>query len=85
LACDNLALYEAAHRRINRPLEIMSRLLLTMENRAWLRRRVIDVLSHEPNLFGRLLAVHEGTVSPFTLGLGGFFKLGWRLLASPSW
>ncbi len=85
LAHDNLALYAAAHRRINRPLEVMSRLLLTMENRAWLRRRVIDVLSHEPNLFGRLLAVHEGAVSPFSIGLGGFFKLGWRLLASPGW
>jgi menaquinone-9 beta-reductase len=84
VAHDNLALYEAAHRRINRQLEVMSRLLLTMENRAWLRRRVFDVLACEPKLFGRLLAVHEGSVSPFSLGFDGFFKLGWRLLANPT-
>ena len=41
--------------------EIMSRLLLAMENRAWLRRRTLDALAKEPHLFERLLAVHAGT------------------------
>jgi flavin-dependent dehydrogenase len=84
LAHDDLARYEVAHRRINRPSEVMSRLLLSMENRAWLRRRVIDALAREPHLFGRLLAVHDGTFSPLTFGFGSFFRLGWRLLANPS-
>ncbi len=81
---DNLKRYDDAHRRINRPSEIMSRLLLAMEGRARLRRRVIDTLAHEPHLFGRLLAVHDGTFSPLAFGFGNAFKLGRRLLANPS-
>jgi len=84
LAHDDLARYEAAHRRINRPPEVMSRLLLAMENRAWLRRRVIDALAREPHLFGRLLSVHDGTFSPLSFGIGSFFRLGLRVLATPS-
>ncbi|MDR3674396.1 MAG: NAD(P)/FAD-dependent oxidoreductase [Acidobacteriota bacterium] len=84
LASDDLAHYDAAHRRINRPPEIMSRILLAMEKRAWLRRRAIDALAKEPHLFERLLAVHAGTFSPRTLGFGNIFKLGWRLITSPN-
>ncbi len=84
LAQDDLSRYERAHRRINRPSEVMSRLLLAMEGRAWLRRRVIDALAREPQLFGRLLAVNDGTFSPLAFGFGNLFRLGWRLLASPS-
>jgi flavin-dependent dehydrogenase len=84
LAHDDLVRYEAAHRRINRPPEIMSRLLLAMENHAWLRRRVIDAFAREPQLFGRLLAVHDGTFSPLSFGIGSFFRLGWRILATSS-
>ena len=84
LANDDLAQYEVAHRRINRPPEMMSRLLLAMENRAWLRRRALAALAKEPHLFERLLAVHAGTFSPLTFGFGNFFRLGWRLLANPS-
>jgi menaquinone-9 beta-reductase len=84
MAHDDLDRYETEHRRINRPSEIMSRLLLAMETRAWLRHKVIATLAHEPHLFGRLLAVHDGTFSPLTFGFGNAFKLGWRLLANPS-
>ena len=84
LARDDLLRYEAAHRRINRESEVMSRLLLAMENRAWFRRRAIDALAREHHLFGRLLAVHDGTFSPRAFGFGNFFRLGWRLLAHPS-
>ena len=84
LAHDDLAGYEVAHRRINRPPEVMSRILLAMEDRAWLRRRALDVLAKEPHLFDRLLAAHAGTFSPLTFGFGNFFRLGWRLLANSS-
>jgi flavin-dependent dehydrogenase len=84
LAKDDLAQYEAAHQHINRPSEMMSRLLLAMEDRAWLRRRALDALAKEPHLFERLLAAHAGTFSPWTFGFGNFFRLGWRLLATPS-
>ena len=84
LANEDLPRYEVAHRRINRLPEVMSRLLLAMENRRWLRRRTLDALANEPLSFERLLAVHTGTVSPLTFGFGNFFRLGWRLLAYPS-
>jgi flavin-dependent dehydrogenase len=84
LAQDDIVRYEVAHRRINRPPEVMSRILLAIGDRAWLRRRVIDALAKEPHLFGRLLAVHDGTFSPLTFGFGNFFRLGRRLLANPS-
>jgi flavin-dependent dehydrogenase len=84
LANEDLPRYEVAHRRINRPPEVMSRLLLALENRGWLRRRTLDALAGEPHSFERLLAVHAGTVSPLTFGFGDFFRLGWRLLANPS-
>ncbi|MGO8790730.1 MAG: NAD(P)/FAD-dependent oxidoreductase [Terriglobia bacterium] len=84
IAHDDLVRYEVAHRRINRPPEVMSRILLAMEDRAWLRRRALDVLAKEPHLLERLLAAHAGTFSPLTFGFGNFFRLGWRLLASSS-
>jgi flavin-dependent dehydrogenase len=84
LANNDLNRYELAHRRINRPPEVMSRVLLAMENRAWLCHRVIAALAKEPRLFERLLAVHDGTFSPLNLGFGNCFRFGWRLLANPS-
>ena len=83
LATGDLTQYEVAHRRINRPPEMMSRLLLAMDSRAWLRRRALAALAKEPHLFERLLAVHAGTFSPLTFGFGNFFRLGWSLLANP--
>ena len=84
LAHDDLERYEAAHRQINRPPEVMSRILLAMESRPWLRHRVISTLAREPHLFERLVSIHAGTFSPLTFGFGNFFKLSWRLLATPS-
>jgi flavin-dependent dehydrogenase len=84
LAHDDLTRYQAAHRRINRPHEVISRLLLAMEDRAWLRCRVIAALAREPHLFARLLAVHDGKFSPSAFGFGNFFRLGCSLLAKPS-
>jgi len=84
LANDRLTRYEVAHRRINRPPEMMSRILLAMEDRAWLRRRVLDALAREPHLLERFLAAHAGAFSPRTFGFGNIFRLGRRLLANPS-
>ncbi|MGO8819353.1 MAG: NAD(P)/FAD-dependent oxidoreductase [Terriglobia bacterium] len=83
LAQSDLDRYEVAHRRINRPSELMSQVLLTIEDRAWLRRRAFDAFASEPHLFDRLLATHVGTLSPRTFGFSNIFRLGWRLLANP--
>jgi flavin-dependent dehydrogenase len=82
VAGDDLTRYQAAHRRINRQSEMMSRLLLALENRAWLRRRTIRALAKEPRLFERLLAAHAGTFSPWTIGFGSILKLGRSLVAN---
>jgi len=74
LADGDLAAYGAAHRGIERLPSIMGRLMLLMDERAWLRRRVIRTLSLNPILFSRLLAFHVGGVPLFTSGLP-WFKL----------
>ena len=80
---DDLRQYEAAHRRINRPPEVMSRVLLAMEDRAWLRQRAIGALAKEPHLLDRLLAVHTGTFAPLSFGFVNALRLGKGLLANP--
>jgi hypothetical protein len=84
IADDDLSRYQAAHRRINRLPEIMSRLLLALENRPKLRRRAIVALAKEPHLFEQLLAAHTGTFSPLTIGFGNILRLGRTLIAEPS-
>jgi flavin-dependent dehydrogenase len=84
IACDDLTRYQAVHRRINRSPEIMSRLLLALENRHRLRRRAILALAREPHLFERLLSAHTGAFSPLNIGFGNLFRLGRRLIAEPS-
>ena len=85
LVRNDLPSYQAAHRRINRPSEVMSRVLLAMENRPWLHRRALAVLAREPQLFERLLAIHTGTFSPLRFGLINALRLGRGLLANAGW
>ena len=84
IACGDLTRYQSAHRRINRVPEIMSRLLLALENRHKLRRRAILSLAKEPRLFEWLLAAHTGAFSPLSLGFGNLLRLGRRLISEPS-
>jgi hypothetical protein len=84
IAGGDLTRYQAAHRRINRVPEIMSRFLLALENRHRLRRRAILALAKEPRLFERLLAAHTGSFSPLNVGFGNLLRLGRRLIAEPS-
>lgn len=84
IARGNLSPYQAAHRRINRMSEIISRLLLALENRPRLRRRAIVALAKEPRLFECLLAAHTGAFSPSTPGFGNLLRLGRRLIAELS-
>jgi flavin-dependent dehydrogenase len=83
IACDDLTRYQAAHRRINRLPEMMSRLLLALENCPRLRRRAIVALAKEPRLFERLLGAHTGAFSPLTIGFANIPRLGRRLIAEP--
>lgn len=80
LAQNNLELYQRAHRNIGRMSHLMARLMLVMSEHAWLRRRVLAALAHEPQMFTRLLGVHSGTLAPVGIGLTGVARLGLRFL-----
>ena len=82
LAAGDLSSYAAAHRRIARLPDFMTRLVLALESRPGLRRRAIRALAAEPALFSRLLGIHGRTLPPRRLGLDGALKLAWRLVAA---
>jgi flavin-dependent dehydrogenase len=58
LASGDLAPYQAAHRRLARRPTLMSKLMLTMDRRTWLRKPAFRALAFEPRIFQRLLSFH---------------------------
>lgn len=75
LAAGDLEPYAAACRRLRRLPDRLTRLLLAVERRPRLRRRVIAALAADPELFSRLLAIHARQRPPASLGLGGLLRL----------
>jgi len=67
----DLRRYHRAHRRIRRVPEGLIRLLLFVERRPALRRRVLRALAAEPALFDRLLGVHARALRLRDLVTGG--------------
>jgi 2-polyprenyl-6-methoxyphenol hydroxylase-like FAD-dependent oxidoreductase len=63
LEAGDLSLYQDAHRRIGRRPEIMANLMLLLDRRNRLRRRVIHGLAAHPWLFNGMLAAHVGEFS----------------------
>lgn len=82
LAAGDLAPYAAAHRRIARLPDLMTRLVLGLERRPRLRRRALRALAADPALFSRLLGIHGRLLPPRDLGLDGALRLAWGLLAA---
>ncbi len=79
LATDSLTHYARAHRRIGRLPNTMTRLILAIERRPRLRRRVIKTLASEPRLFDRFLGIHSRVLPLSAIGLGGVLRLARRL------
>jgi menaquinone-9 beta-reductase len=79
MAGGSLAGYQSAHRTLGRQPELMSKLMLLLDQRSWLRDRVIRALASEPKIFARLLATHVGAVSPLDLTTNGL-ALGWKFV-----
>ena len=79
LEAGDLARYQAAHRRIGRRSEFMADLMLLLDGQSRLRSRAIRALAGHPALFGRLLAMHIGEISPKDF-LTNSLALGWRML-----
>ncbi len=74
----DLGHYARQHRRIVALPDAMTRLLLFVERRPALRRRVVRALAREPQVFSRLLGVHCRAM-PIRRGLETAPLLLWRL------
>jgi len=81
LASGDLARYQAGHRALARRPTMMARLMLLLEHRERLRRRVMRAFIAEPRVFARMLATHVGAVSPVDFAANGLV-LGWKLLTA---
>lgn len=60
LAKDDPLAYKREHRRSVRLPMLMSRMMLMLAERRWMRRRAIRRLAAHPRLFGKLLSLHVG-------------------------
>lgn len=80
LACGNPKLYRRRHRQICRLPEAMIRLLLWVEARPTLRRRMIRTLARQPILFDRFLALHCRHVPWHQIGWSTGPRLLWGLV-----
>ncbi len=72
--------YQSAHRRIVRYPTAVTRLLLEVERRPRLRRRVMNSLAADPSLMSRFLALKMRRDGPSFLGPGGLVPLSVAVL-----
>lgn len=79
LVKDDLARYQAEHRRLGRRPELMANLMLLLEGRRRLRERTLRALASKPRVFAGMLAMHVGELSKFDFAANGL-ALGWQLL-----
>jgi flavin-dependent dehydrogenase len=77
---EDLREYERAARRLERLPNALIRILLEIEARPRIRRRLIHTLAADPALFERLLSIHAREASPYSLKPGGLARLARGLL-----
>jgi flavin-dependent dehydrogenase len=75
MVAGDLGRYAAAHRRIGRYPNSITRLLLLVEAHPWLRRRVMRSLAADPSLMSRFLALKMRPEGPNLFGSGGLLPL----------
>jgi flavin-dependent dehydrogenase len=73
--------YERAHRKLAGRPNFMATMMLALDRRPMLRRRVLRVFTAEPEIFARFVAVHVGETSALHAARTGAM-FGWRLLAA---
>jgi len=78
-AAGNLGPYQQAHQQLARRPALMARLMLTLDRRTSFRQRVMRAFGADPDLFGGMLAMHVGALSPVDFATNGL-SLGWRVL-----
>jgi len=82
MRASDLSAYDVAHARVTCLPRRMAALMLLMDNRRWLRHRAFRALTAEPDFFGKMLAMHTGTLAPMEFGIGPSLSFGWRLLTA---
>jgi flavin-dependent dehydrogenase len=75
LTANDLSEYARSHRRVRRYPIAITRLLLLVERRPWLRRRVMRSLAGDPTLMSRFLALKMRDPEPRLLGGDGLLPL----------
>jgi len=80
LAHEDLAIYQAAHRKIAKLPEFMAKAMLLMDKSSWLRSRALRAFEKKPSLFRQMLSIHVGERPLVPFGAEGFINLGWNLL-----
>ncbi len=81
LEAGDLSGYQREHRRIASRPTLMGNLMLVLDGRPALRRRVLRKLASSPDLFRRMVAVHVGATSVGKLATTGV-RLGWEFLTA---
>jgi flavin-dependent dehydrogenase len=79
LMAGDLERYQRMHRRLATRPAMMASLRLTLDWKTSFRQRVMQALGSDPRLFGCMLAMHVGAVSPIDFAAVGL-SLGWRVL-----
>ena len=82
LAQGDLPAYAAAHRQISSLPEFMARSMLLLDSSSLIRRRALRALSHQPDLFAKMLAVHVGDLPIKKFAAHGLLNLGWQMLVA---
>jgi flavin-dependent dehydrogenase len=82
LAAEDLGAYQDEHRRLARRPNLMANLMLSLDRFPVLRRRVLRALESDPEIFGNMLAMHVGAISPADFLMHGMLPLGRQMLTA---
>lgn len=82
ICAGDLRRYQRAWRRIGALPDGLTRLMLAVERRPWLRRRMIRAFAGDPELFSKILAVHCRARPLSSFVWTGTPRLLWRLVGS---
>jgi flavin-dependent dehydrogenase len=80
IARGDLTHYEAAHREISAAPWRMTRLLLLMDQSAWVRRKALRLFSRKPALFSKMMSAHMSQTMNESLHATEMLGLGWQVL-----
>jgi len=80
IEAEDLSRYAQAHRKIGLAPDALTKLMLWVEHRPWLRRRMVGGLARDPELFDKILAIHCRAEPVTSLGWSGPPRLLWDLV-----